>query len=633
MKRILLIQLLLFSVSVIPLTGQVRVKLMLPAQMPSQLYEWERDPSLVRLVITNQDRVAYENVRISFVVSDATSGSEVARSKDESPSIPQFSIQARSTINRNGRDVVSVNAISINESYRTIAVTTNSLPEGQYTFCVRIIDERDSVLASTGDLCPEFSVVIPDPPTLLTPKDNDTIFPTALSRFSWTPVYISPGVQVNYRLIIAPMYSGQSKRDAIERNEPLFNQHVSTNSYFYLPSDPPFSIYPSAVGFAWKVQAVDERGIPVTRNEGRSETFIFKVNTLIGTQETILSSGCKLEEFPPEKGKDITVDIVVTPYEEQKKMEIQYGTPILFNAYGVDYDNKRFKCKSGDNVSELVVPLQDDVFFKWEIISDHIFAKEIHGGSGLDEIKLFVIGENPEIKGRLVSHGSTAVYLPPYKSMVQYLVSIVRNTNVVRDWNNFWSREVIISCKAYNNDPSKFVKEEIIKKIHFIIKPKIADAVAEFNKYKMELEYINIEKDKISEFRPQILLEERKCKIGRDWKNGADIFLGQPQLMPVYPESPILEKRVDIEGLIRVWPGEIMFRDAELKDSDELKVTCEEEKPISNIYKDPLDAFWILEMPSFALDRVKRKWNDYARGSEIIYKARNDIKSEEYHRS
>ncbi|MBI4548772.1 MAG: hypothetical protein HY707_12380 [Ignavibacteriae bacterium] len=276
MKRIFVFW--MFSVaSLLPLRAQVNINLNVRTPMPSQLYLWERDPSLVQLVISNSDNTVYRDVRVFFHIVNAENGIEVARSKDDHPDMPRFTIQGRSTMTLFSSDLINVNAVSIDEKIRTIVSTTNSIPEDNYQYCVNLVASDGSVIAFTGEACKAFSVLIPDPPTLLTPANGDTISAKVFPRFSWTPIYVAAGVQAKYRLVIAPVFAGQSGRDAIERNQPLEDREVVTASYQYLPSDPSFSLYPGAEAFAWQVQAVNEQGDPATRNDGKSEIYNFTI--------------------------------------------------------------------------------------------------------------------------------------------------------------------------------------------------------------------------------------------------------------------------------------------------------------------------------------------------------------------
>lgn len=144
-----------------------------------------------------------------------------------------------------------------------------------------------------------FSVFIPDPPTLTYPIDQSTISDIGAIAFSWTPVVLGAS-QVNYQLTIAPIFQNQTPKDAIQSNPTLFQKTLSINSYVYTQADPAFSFYPSAIGFAWQVQALDEQSLPVAKNEGKSEIFSFTLPS-----QTSSSPLLTLEQYYPFDGDTI----------------------------------------------------------------------------------------------------------------------------------------------------------------------------------------------------------------------------------------------------------------------------------------------------------------------------------------
>ncbi|HTP13289.1 MAG TPA: hypothetical protein VMM37_06645 [Bacteroidota bacterium] len=257
--------------------AQVSVSVIVRSPMPSSLATWERDRTVLQVIITNVGGTSYPNASVSFTVDDLASGHRVMSSRDGNPAIPHFTIPATGTVTRAGTDLVSQDAVTIDASYQSIATTTNRIPEGEYQFCVRLLNQTGTPIATTGASCATFTILIPDPPTLLRPDDAEVLSsPTPV--FEWTPVFSSPGVQSQYRVRIAPIYAGQSGRDAVERNTLVYDQTITSTSLLYPPSAPHFDTYPDASGFAWQVQAVDNAGVPVARNDGKSEIRTFRTS-------------------------------------------------------------------------------------------------------------------------------------------------------------------------------------------------------------------------------------------------------------------------------------------------------------------------------------------------------------------
>jgi hypothetical protein len=270
--------------------AQVNVTLVIRNPMPSQLTTWENDPSLVQLIVVNPNQTNYPLVRASFVVKDANTNAIVLQSKDDDPSMPTFVIPPLGTVTRYGPQLVNSSAVSVNSSYQTTATNTNSLPEGQYEFCVTLIDQNNISIGSTGQVCQPFMVTIPDPPSLTLPLDKAVVSATTPINFTWTPVMGGPPV-VSYQLTIAPIFETQSPHDAITTNTPLLQKTLNQTSYLYTQADPSFSFYSSAIGFAWQVQALDQQNLPAAKNNGMSEIFSFTLQgTGGGSQATTLDN-------------------------------------------------------------------------------------------------------------------------------------------------------------------------------------------------------------------------------------------------------------------------------------------------------------------------------------------------------
>ncbi|HEY6953080.1 MAG TPA: hypothetical protein VI758_11775, partial [Bacteroidota bacterium] len=277
MRRLFCSLFLLTCALTFPTAAQVTMNLLVRSPMPAELATWERDRTVVQVLITNSGKTVYPNASVAFTVDDVNSGHRVLTSRDGNPAVPHFTLSASSTVTRAGSDLVSRDAVTIDPSFERIATTTNRLPEGDYQFCVRLLDQTGAEIATTGLTCRTFTVLIPDPPTLIRPDDAEVIA-TPNPMFEWTPVYVSPGVQAQYHVRIAPILAGQSGRDALERNTLLYDQQMTATSLLYPPSAPRFETYPDASGFAWQVQAVDNTGAPAARNDGKSEIRTFRTS-------------------------------------------------------------------------------------------------------------------------------------------------------------------------------------------------------------------------------------------------------------------------------------------------------------------------------------------------------------------
>lgn len=244
--------------------------------MPSSLTEWQRDRSLIQVIIVNPPGSPEKrNCRLSYILKEAGSGKVIAQSENNNPSLPRFTIPAGpSTVTRFGNDIVIGNATSFDQSIRTKVITTNSIPEGDFDFCVSLLDENGNVVGESGGLCRFFTVIIPDPPTLIAPQHNQSLVHGTLPVFSWTPVIGASLSSIKYSIKICPVFKGQNDRFAIDNNPTLHEKRgLDITSYMYPPSGLQPNSYAGAVGFVWQVQALDKNGLPATRNYGKSEIF------------------------------------------------------------------------------------------------------------------------------------------------------------------------------------------------------------------------------------------------------------------------------------------------------------------------------------------------------------------------
>jgi hypothetical protein len=299
MKSCIITGLMVLLLAVQTANAQVNVVINLRSPVPAQFSVWAQDRTILQLVMTSQFRTTIQDVRMAFVIRDVSTGVVVAESMDGNPNIPSFPIFPFQPNVRYGPELVSASAVRFDEKYKKNAIFTNSLPEGVYELCVRLFNNQGVVISTGGSVCQTFVIDIPDPPTLILPEnkyvlsaDSGTVrfgngvvgkVPprgtgslAAPLMFVWTPVTVAPGITIRYKFTLAPIFQNQSPRDGIDRNIPLLQQEVTIPNLLYTPNYPDFALYPTAVGFAWQVQALDSEGRPATRNEGLSE--IYQIN-------------------------------------------------------------------------------------------------------------------------------------------------------------------------------------------------------------------------------------------------------------------------------------------------------------------------------------------------------------------
>lgn len=277
-SRRIAIQLLSLALIAVAARAQVQMQLIVRSPAPAQLTTWQRDPSVAQIMIVNRG-LDLRQCRIAIEIR-SSSGQVIASTNDDARDIPRFDVPGNGKMTKlTGREVLNVNAVRIDRSLYKIAAQTNSLPEGDYTCCVRLLDGEGNEVGSSTEACADVSVVIADPPTLISPI-QDQALDGALIQFQWTPVRrsLAEGA-VEYELLVVPILGKEAPSIAIERNERLLFKRVQRPEYPLTKMDRPLTAN-GATRFAWIVRAVTTDGQPCTSNNGFSEVGTFSIDRL-----------------------------------------------------------------------------------------------------------------------------------------------------------------------------------------------------------------------------------------------------------------------------------------------------------------------------------------------------------------
>ncbi|MEM0964218.1 MAG: hypothetical protein AAGK21_16950, partial [Bacteroidota bacterium] len=250
------------------------MQLILPAasNMPSRLDEWESNPAIVQVILTNTTNDDLFDLRLDATLTGTQRG-EIARTQVTNPAHPRFDLgfgEARPFL---WDEVVSDAALTVASGIED-EMARDGIPEDIYRLCVRVLDDAGANVTLGGERCQTLTILQPDPPTLVSPADGQEIDPAAL-QFAWTPVQVPAGL-VAYRLVVRPLFVGQDPAGAMAGNPEVLDVEVPTTSYLYLPSDEPLDDVPGAVGFVWQVQSLLD-GDPIGRGEGLSRLRTFAV--------------------------------------------------------------------------------------------------------------------------------------------------------------------------------------------------------------------------------------------------------------------------------------------------------------------------------------------------------------------
>lgn len=177
---------------------------------PASLDAWRTDPTIVRVILSNVGAVERELV-VGIVLTNRTTG-QTATTNNSHPCMPVFRLAPGETRTLTGPDIICERALNLDPAIRTSVTTAGAIPEGDYEFCVTILDaaDRRTELATTGARCATARIIWPEPPVLVRPLNTD-----AAQRcdqailLQWQPINPVPPTGVQYRVRAVGMVEGQ----------------------------------------------------------------------------------------------------------------------------------------------------------------------------------------------------------------------------------------------------------------------------------------------------------------------------------------------------------------------------------------------------------------------------------------
>lgn len=178
------------------------------------------------------------------------------------------------------------------------AFQAGTFPEGNY----RVTIEPEIVGSSVPGIegIANFMVRFPQPPTLVSPSNGESISPTVTTPvFSWSPVMGPPGMMVEYEFLLVELFDGQNPSEAIVSNR----EHASAVSVgtTMLPYTASYLPLEEGKTYAWQVTAQDVNGDIPINNEGRSEVRVFTYGSEEEDEEdqlTLVEPEITLEPIP-----------------------------------------------------------------------------------------------------------------------------------------------------------------------------------------------------------------------------------------------------------------------------------------------------------------------------------------------
>lgn len=321
-----------------------------------------------------------------------------------------------------------------NPKFKSIAIQTGRLGQGNFTLCLQILDQQTEQPLS-DEVCGNFFINYPTPPRLITPIDNDTLeaamyFP----NFQWTPVSVPFGQKVRYIFRLVEVLEGQSKFQAIESNRPIYENLFLFNNNLTYPSNAlPLE---GEKTYAWQVQALDEYGLPLTQNDGKSEVFTFykrkgevfykppkKVMDLLPVvpfDKAIIYNQRPVFKFRinPETFPNVIYEFVIAR-KVVKDEEENFANYVVYNKIINGYDSKL--------TPEKPLPLDLNSEYLWRIVAFDTVENEIIQSS---EIRSFVYKKTPSLQVPYTEVSGSLEFIYADPQAVQIFPPVVKKKNL-----------------------------------------------------------------------------------------------------------------------------------------------------------------------------------------------------------
>jgi len=163
------------------------------------------------------------------------------------------------------------------------------LPEGVYRFTIEVLDYNRGTLVSNKGTAIAW-IILNDPPLLNLPRNQSkaTLFNPTNIAFTWTPRHTgSPNAAFTTAYVFRLVEVWPATRnpyDAFLSQPPLYEVTTNLTQLVYGPAEP--ALIPGRK-YAWQVQAKDEEGRDLFKNDGKSEVFVFQFGDALGMPEAL----------------------------------------------------------------------------------------------------------------------------------------------------------------------------------------------------------------------------------------------------------------------------------------------------------------------------------------------------------
>ena len=413
------------------------------------LSDWETDPTLGSLEIMNN--TSESDVVIAYLDITSTDGSigfqGTSRRLLVEPGIPVYMLST---------ELQDWNTGTLSEDIKQQVTQTGMIPEGTYEVTVEVRNLWGTTLVD--NLSAFFTITHPEPPELIYPVDSEMIY-SPYPVFQWIDMQLPPGKEAIFTIRIVEVLYGQTAETALNANYPHYENFNVFESNFEYPLDG--QEIEANKTYAWQIYALDYKGLPITKNNGKSEIGVFTTSgDLAGVlpelelispddEAIVYTASPQFEWLEPA----VTVDgliyytlKIVPVYAHQSPAEaMQTNTPHFINSGTLT--ETLFRYPSGEN------PFISGDRYAWQVTARDHYGYPATSNEGKSEIYTFTImgGEVPENLEDLLPE-----YLPLPTQEIAYLQLKQGNTCYVNCSLNADSTQIILQSKSSNSVPLYF---------------------------------------------------------------------------------------------------------------------------------------------------------------------------------
>lgn len=153
-----------------------------------------------------------------------------------------------------GIKVITIKDVQpVQYNYLSADMNGQFIPLGSYIACYRVFKNDIKNPEPLGDECVPVDISPLGPPLLNTPGDRDTL-DNSRPQFSWMPpAPVDMFSDLRYDILITEMLPGQTAKDAVLLNTPVFTGHDIKGTFLQYPSA--YAAFMEGKSYAWQVVA------------------------------------------------------------------------------------------------------------------------------------------------------------------------------------------------------------------------------------------------------------------------------------------------------------------------------------------------------------------------------------------